>query len=195
MPYVFQRVIAAAALVLLGPLFFVIALAIAATMGRPVLYVGTRVGAGGKSFEQLKFRSMVRDADSLLDSDGGVTVNRVTPLGEWLRRLSLDELPQLVNVARGDMALIGPRPLLIEVAEKVDDEHPRFKVLPGLSGLAQLSGRNMIPWSERLEFDAEYVERRSLGFDLRLLILTVKQTVSGDGIAPDRNTSDVMDLS
>ena len=195
MPYVLQRVIAAAALVVLSPLMFVIALAIAATMGWPVLYVGTRVGAGGERFEQLKFRSMVRDADSLLDSDGGVTSNRVTPLGEWLRRLSLDELPQLVNVARGDMALIGPRPLLIEVAEKVDDEHPRFKVLPGLSGLAQLSGRNMIPWSQRLDFDAEYVKKRSIGFDIRLLLRTVKQTVSGDGIAPDRNTSDVMDLS
>lgn len=194
MPYLLQRLAAMAAIVVLSPLFAVVALAVRLTMGSPVLYVGERVGKNGTRFDQLKFRSMVRNADALLDESGNVSAQRVTPLGAWLRRLSLDELPQLVNIARGDMALIGPRPLLIEVSEKIPDDHPRYEVLPGLSGLAQLSGRNMLPWTERLIKDAEYVDKRSFLFDLKLLYRTIGQTISGDGIAPDRNAGQVMDL-
>lgn len=184
---------AAVMLVVLAPLYALISLMVLLRMGRPVLYRGTRVGRDRQEFSQLKFRSMVRNADSLLSEDGIATTTRVTPLGSALRKTSLDELPQLVNIVRGEMVFVGPRPLLPEVAERVPT-HSRYDVLPGLTGLAQISGRNMLPWSKRLLLDAEYVASRSPSTDLKIVVRTIIQVVRGRDIAPDRNPQQVMDL-
>lgn len=161
-----------------------------------MLYVPQRVGFNGREFNQLKFRTMHNDADSQLAAalDVDAPPGRVTRPGKLLRRSSLDELPQLLNVLRGDMAIVGPRPLLPEVADRIPPDHARFSVLPGLTGLAQISGRNTLPWTERLRLDAEYATRRTLRLDLEILVRSVSVVLRSDGFVQDRNASDVMDL-
>lgn len=195
MPYLLQRLIAALAFVALSPLVLMTAVAVRVFSGSPILYVADRVGHRKARFPQYKFRTMVPDADKLIEGDlGTVEINRVTKVGAVLRSTSLDELPQLVNVFMGDMALVGPRPLHPSVAERVDDNHVRFSVLPGITGLAQVSGRNTIAWSKRLEFDARYVKSRSLVNDLRILAKTISRVTRRSDIVLDRNTSDVLDI-
>jgi lipopolysaccharide/colanic/teichoic acid biosynthesis glycosyltransferase len=145
------------------------------------------VGLGGAEFELLKLRTMVEGSDpvgigtAVLRGDP-----RVTAAGRWLRRSSLDEIPNLVNVLRGEMAIVGPRPT---IPAQVDDYTPhqrrRHEVRPGLTGWAQVQGRAGIPWEERIELDVEYVERRSAGLDLRILAKTAWLLVTGHGLAPD----------
>ncbi len=171
-------------LVLLCPVMAVTGLWIRVALGKPVLFRQRRSGHRGHSFELLKFRTMhdERDASGRLLPDA----ERITVSGRLLRRLSLDELPQLINVLRGEMSLIGPRPLL----EKYDPhyrevERRRFQVRPGITGLAQVSGRNLLSWDERLALDVQYVDAISLRNDLRILGATVAKVFSGTGQSVD----------
>ncbi|MEW6271698.1 MAG: sugar transferase [Thermodesulfobacteriota bacterium] len=153
-----------------------IALAVRAADGAPVLFRQSRPGLGGRPFTLLKFRTM--------RSGGEPDAERLTPIGRLLRAASLDELPQLWNVVRGDMSLVGPRPLLPQYLERYTPRQARrHEVRPGITGLAQVEGRNALDWDERLELDVRYVEQRSLALDLRLLARTVAAVVSRRGIS------------
>lgn len=157
-----------------SPLLAVSALAVKLEDGGPVLFRQTRVGRGGVDFELLKLRTMVADAEH---KGAGYAVDagdsRITRVGRVLRKTSIDELPQLWNVVRGDMSLIGPRPTLRYQVEKYTPrQRKRLDVLPGLTGWAQIHGRATLPWDERIELDVWYVEHRSPGVDLRILLRT-----------------------
>lgn len=193
MNYNLQRLFALAALVMLSPLITLTAILVRVADGRPVLFRQTRVGRHRDHFTILKFRTMHADADQLLSSE--TKGSRVTPVGRWLRRTSLDELPQLLNVVMGQMAIIGPRALLPEVAANVPEQFARrFDVLPGLTGLAQISGRNELLWSRRLSLDAKYAETRSTAADLRILFRTAAVIIRGTGFSMDRTTAATDDL-
>ena len=188
-----DRVVAALALLFLAPALLAIAAAVKVTSSGPVLYRQERVGVNGQAFTMLKFRSMVVDADRQVDalraqntSDGllfKMRVDpRVTPVGRVLRRLSLDELPQLFNVLGGSMSLVGPRPPLPgEVARYDTSVSRRLLVKPGLTGLWQISGRSDLPWEEAVRLDLRYVENWSLAMDLLILVKTVRAVVSSSG--------------
>lgn len=183
---------AALLLVILLPVLLVVALAIKVTTRGPVLYSQGRVGRDGQLFPFLKFRTMVPGADAMRAEilgtpDDGMTDRyrtdpRITPIGAVLRRWSLDELPQLVNVLRGEMSLVGPRPILPEELPLLESaHHRRHACRPGLTGLWQVSGRKETTWDERMELDLHYVERQSLSTDLRILTATIGVVVRGDG--------------
>jgi exopolysaccharide biosynthesis polyprenyl glycosylphosphotransferase len=185
--------VSATALVLLSPVIAAISLAIALRAGRPVLFVQTRVGQGGRPFRMLKFRTMVEDAEAQLprllsfdELDQPVFKldhdPRVFPVGRLLRRTSLDELPQFINVLKGDMSLVGPRPEQLELVERyTDDDRCRLGVKPGMTGPMQVYGRGQLAFDERLAVEREYVENISIGRDLRLLALTIGPVISGRG--------------
>jgi lipopolysaccharide/colanic/teichoic acid biosynthesis glycosyltransferase len=161
-------------LVVAGPILAVAALAVKLEDGGPVLFRQTRVGKDGKDFELLKLRSMVVDAER---QGAGFAVDRgdarITRVGRVIRRTSIDELPQLWNVVRGDMSVIGPRPTLRYQVERYDDrQRKRLDVRPGLTGWAQIHGRATLPWDERIELDVWYVENRSPLVDLKILLRT-----------------------
>jgi len=171
-------------LVLLAIPMLIVAAAIRLTMGSPVLFRQVRPGRGKREFTLYKFRTMsdARGADGRLLSDD----KRLVPLGCFLRRTSLDELPQLWNVLVGDMSLVGPRPLLCRyLPYYAERENLRFSVRPGITGWAQVHGRNHAPWDERLERDAWYAEHWSLGLDFRILLLSVVKVFRADGVAVD----------
>lgn len=174
--------VAGAGLVVAAPVMLAVAAAIRVTMGSPVAFRQPRPGHRERPFTMLKFRTMdERRADdgTLLPDDA-----RLTPLGRWLRRTSLDELPELWNVLRGDMSLVGPRPLLMHYLAHYDArQRRRHDVRPGITGLAQVSGRNGQTWAERFEHDLHYVDHVSLALDLRILWRTLVVVVSGRGIA------------
>jgi lipopolysaccharide/colanic/teichoic acid biosynthesis glycosyltransferase len=156
------------------------AVAIKRTSPGPVFFRQDRAGLHGRTFRVVKFRTMVDDpaGNPLFPDD-----DRITSAGRWLRRWSLDELPQLVNVVVGDMSVVGPRPTLpYQVERYTDEQRRRLDVRPGLTGLAQLRGRNEILWEERIAHDLEYVDRQSLAFDLWLLLRTVPAVLGGHGI-------------
>lgn len=156
----------------------VCAAAIRLTSPGPVFFRQERIGLHGVPFTVWKFRTMV-DGDNPIFPDA----SRITPVGRILRRLSLDELPQLINVALGDMSVVGPRPTLAYQVERYDDhQRRRLDVRPGLTGLAQVSGRNALSWSDRIDLDVEYVDGQSLLLDLRLIARTATTIVSGEGI-------------
>jgi sugar transferase EpsL len=185
--------LASAGLVVLSPLLLGTAAAIVVTMGRPVLFRQRRPGRGGEPFTIYKFRTMVepRPGESRLHSDGA----RVTGLGKLLRKTSIDELPELWNVLRGDMSLVGPRPLLLEYLPKYTPEQMRrHEVRPGITGWAQVNGRQSIPFSKRLELDVWYVDNRSLKLDLRILLRTVAQAIVGEGQHTGQSLAEVDDL-
>jgi sugar transferase EpsL len=172
------------ALTLLSPLLVVIAAVILIRMGRPVLFRQVRPGLHGVPFELLKFRTMSedRDLDGLLLSDE----DRLTRLGIWLRSTSCDELPELINVVRGEMSLVGPRPWLMSYLPRYTSEQAgRMNVRPGLTGLAQVTGRNASSWSERLDLDLTYVDRITALGDLRIVIQTLVMVLSRRGISHD----------
>jgi sugar transferase EpsL len=178
----FDVVVAGALLLLLSPLIGAVAVLVAVTMGRPVLFRQQRPGLHGDVFTILKFRTMTDATDEegrpLRDSV------RLTPTGRFLRRLSLDELPELVNVLRGDMSLVGPRPLLPEYLSRYSvDQMRRHDVRPGITGWSQVNGRNELTWEDRLALDVWYVDNRSFRLDLRILRMTLRYVVKGEGIA------------
>lgn len=180
-PYRLQRVLDWAVLVACAPLLvpagLMIGLAVALTSRGPVLFMQERVGLNGERFEVYKFRSMV-DGDNPLVPDP----TRITRVGAVLRRWSLDELPQLLNVVKGQMSVVGPRPTVPSQVERYTQEQAeRLTVRPGLTGLAQVSGRNSLAWADRIELDLVYVESRSLRRDAGILARTVSTVVSGEG--------------
>jgi lipopolysaccharide/colanic/teichoic acid biosynthesis glycosyltransferase len=182
-------------LVVLAPVFALIALAIKLQDGGPVLYAHDRVGKGGRHFRFYKFRSMIRDADRLKDQLAQLNQHagdartfkmvrdpRITPIGRILRRASLDELPQLFNILKGDMTLVGPRPPLpCEVELYSPEDRRRLEVTPGLTCLWQIRGRSKLPFSEQVKLDIEYIETRCLLRDLEILVQTVPAVLLGRG--------------
>ncbi|MGE5407970.1 MAG: sugar transferase [Syntrophothermus sp.] len=187
MPRALDILIAATALLVLSPLLLLAAIWIKLGSPGPVVYRQRRVGLGGEEFEMLKLRTMVQGSDPV---GIGTAVQRddprVTGAGRFLRRTSLDELPNLVNVLRGEMAIVGPRPTIpAQVAAYTPRQRRRHEVLPGITGWAQVQGRAGIPWEERIELDVWYVDHRSAALDARILARTAWLVVTGRGLAPD----------
>ena len=171
-------------LLLTSPFWLLVALLIKATSAGPIFYYQRRIGLGGREFNMVKFRSMAVGADST--SLAGSLDPRITRVGRWLRNTSLDELPQLINVLRSEMSIVGPRPALPEmVPHYTENERRRLGSRPGLTGLAQVNGRNSLPYHKRLRLDAWYVEHWSLWLDLAILIRTIPVLVRGTGLSQD----------
>lgn len=181
---VLQPIVAWVALVVSGPVLAVIALALRCQQGPPVFFRQPRLGREGEPFEMWKFRTMTDERDV----DGGLLADadRLTPFGRWLRSTSLDELPELWNVAHRDMNLVGPRPLPVAYRDRfTKTEARRMEVRPGLTGWAQINGRNGAEWDDRLAMDVWYVENRSLWLDLRILGRTAGMVLGRKGIAAE----------
>lgn len=181
-------------LVLLAPVMAIVALAVRVSMGRPILFRQQRIGLGERTFTILKFRTMREayrpDGTPLLDHE------RLTKVGAVLRKTSLDELPQLWNVVRGDMALVGPRPLLVEyLPYYTERERLRHTVRPGITGWSQVNGRNQAAWDDRLEGDAYYVEHLSLGLDAKIVCLTIAKVLQGSDTEYAEKNSELQKLS
>ena len=187
MPRALDIVIAIVALVVFSPVVLIAAVAIKLGSRGPVIYRQCRVGKDGREFELLKLRTMEQGSDPV--GVGTVVARddrRVTGAGRFLRRTSLDEIPNLVNVLRGEMAIVGPRPTIpAQVVDYTSHQHRRHEVRTGLTGWAQVQGRAGIPWEQRIELDVEYVDRRSPNLDLRILAKTAWLLVTGHGLAPD----------
>lgn len=180
----FDIVVSASALLVLSPVLIVTAVLVRVRLGSPVFFAQLRPGMHGKLFRMYKFRTMLDavgpDGRQLPDNQ------RLTPFGARLRATSLDELPELFNVLRGDMSLVGPRPLLPQYLERYTPRQARrHEVRPGVTGWAQVNGRNAIEWPERLELDVYYVDHRSLALDLKILWLTVAQVLKREGISAE----------
>jgi lipopolysaccharide/colanic/teichoic acid biosynthesis glycosyltransferase len=171
-------------LLVLSPVIAIVAWKIRKNLGTPVLFKQVRPGKDGKPFEMVKFRTM-RDA---VDAEGEPLPDseRLTPFGNWLRSTSLDELPELWNVLKGDMSLVGPRPLLMEYLPLYSPEQfCRHAVRPGVTGWAQVNGRNALSWSEKFKLDIWYVDNQSFWLDMKIIFLTVKKVIVRDGINAD----------
>jgi lipopolysaccharide/colanic/teichoic acid biosynthesis glycosyltransferase len=180
----FDFTVSFCALILLFPVIFMVGRKIAKNLGKPVLFRQKRPGLNGNVFEMTKFRSM-RDA---VDENGNALPDseRLTPFGEKLRSSSLDELPGLWNVLKGDMSLVGPRPLLVEYLPLYSSvQAKRHNVRPGITGWAQINGRNAIYWEDKFKLDVWYVENESFWLDIKILLLTVKKVFIKDGISAD----------
>ena len=177
----FDVVVGTVSIVVTSPLLLIVAAAVRVTLGAPVFFRQRRPGLNGVPFEIVKFRTLTdqRDASGALLDDA----RRMTSLGRWLRRTSLDELPELFNVVRGEMSLVGPRPLLMQYLERYTPRQARRHVIrPGITGLAQVSGRNLVTWEERFEIDVWYVENWTFGLDLKVLVRTLVKVVTREGI-------------
>lgn len=182
MKRLFDVTVAAVLLVVLAPLLLLLAVLVALLLGRPVFFVQQRPGRHGRPFKLIKFRTMVdaRDASGNLLPDA----QRLTRFGRWLRATSLDELPELWNVLKGDMSLVGPRPLLIEYLPLYSPvQARRHEVRPGITGWAQVNGRNDISWEEKFALDVWYVDNQSFLLDLKILLLTMLRVVQRKGIS------------
>lgn len=182
MKRLFDWLVAASALLVLSPILLGLALLVRVKLGSPVLFRQQRPGLHGQPFMMLKFRTMIdavdRDGQPLPDAE------RLTPFGRWLRASSLDELPELINILRGDMSLVGPRPLLMRYLPLYSPEQARrHDVRPGLTGWAQINGRNALSWEEKFALDQWYVEHRSFLLDLRIVWLTALKVVKREGIS------------
>ncbi|NAR35210.1 sugar transferase [Acinetobacter haemolyticus] len=174
-------IIASIALILLSPLYFYVAHKVKKNLGSPVLFRQVRPGLHGKPFEMIKFRSM-KDA---VDAQGNLLPDseRLTPFGKMLRSTSLDEMPELWNVIKGDMSIVGPRPLLMEYLPLYNEEQAkRHNVRPGMTGHAQVNGRNAISWEEKFKLDTWYVENQSVWLDFKIMLKTVKKVLAKDDI-------------
>ena len=177
-------VIASSALVLLSPVYALVAYKVKKNLGSPVLFRQVRPGLHGKPFEMIKFRSM-KDA---LDTAGNPLPDseRLTPFGKMLRATSLDEMPELWNVIKGDMSIVGPRPLLMEYLPLYNSEQAkRHEVRPGITGYAQVNGRNAISWEKKFELDTWYVNNHSLWLDFKIMLKTVKKVIAKDDISAE----------
>ncbi|MFB8368100.1 sugar transferase [Pseudarthrobacter sp. NPDC055928] len=178
---------AGAGLIFLSPLILAISVAVAAKMGRPVFFTQDRPGRHGRVFLLKKFRTMVESDESRgLVSDE----QRLTDFGRFLRSTSLDELPSLLNVLKGDMSLIGPRPLLVQYLGRYSSQQARrHEVRPGITGLAQVRGRNVLSWEEKFDFDIEYVESRSALLDFKIVCWTFATVLRRDGISSEQHAT------
>lgn len=179
-------VIAVTALIILSPIFLFVMYKVRQNLGSPIFFLQERPGQSGKFFKMIKFRSM-RDA---YDSNGQLLpdAERITPFGHKLRSTTLDEMPQLINVLKGDMSIVGPRP---QLSEFIDHYTPhqmrRHEVKPGMTGLAQVSGRNNLTWEEKFNLDVEYVEKKSISLDFKIMFKTLIVMLKKEGInAPDQ---------
>lgn len=186
--YLLDRIVAAIALVALSPVLLVVAIAIYFQMGRPVVFTQPRPGINSQIFKFFKFRTMTDERDNfgnLLPDE-----KRLTAFGQFLRKTSLDELPQLLNVLKGDMSFIGPRPLLVKYLDRYTSEQARrHDVKPGITGLAQVKGRNSISWEEKFKLDVWYVDNWSLWLDIKILAMTVLKVLQQDGINQEGYTT------
>jgi lipopolysaccharide/colanic/teichoic acid biosynthesis glycosyltransferase len=186
----FDIVVSASALIVLAPVLAVVGLMVRRWMGPPALFRQLRPGLNGRPFELIKFRTMRNavgpDGRPLPDAE------RLTPFGRWLRATSLDELPELWNVLRGEMSLVGPRPLLMEYLPLYSPEQSRrHDVRPGITGWAQVNGRNAISWTRKFELDVWYVDRHNLWLDVKIIVMTIRRALERDGIsAPGSATAD-----
>jgi sugar transferase EpsL len=188
MKRLFDILLAGAALILLAPLMAFLALAVVLALGRPVLFRQQRPGRNGELFEMLKFRTMLDG--TMPDGTPLPDAQRLTRFGRWLRSTSLDELPSLWSVLRGDMSLVGPRPLLVEYLPLYNARQARrHEVRPGLTGWAQVNGRNALSWDEKFDLDIWYVDNRSFLLDLRILLLTVKKVLLRHGITASNDAT------
>ena len=181
---VLDVVIASTALLLLSPVYFFVAYKVRKNLGSPVLFRQVRPGLHGKPFEMIKFRSMKEAVDEngnpLPDSE------RLTPFGQMLRATSLDEMPELWNVIKGEMSIVGPRPLLMEYLPLYNSQQAkRHNVRPGMTGHAQVNGRNAISWEEKFKLDTWYVENQSLWLDFKIMLKTVKKVLAKDDISAE----------
>ncbi|EHH0708299.1 sugar transferase [Vibrio vulnificus] len=184
MKRLFDFLVSLTALILLSPIIALVAWKIRKNLGSPVLFRQTRPGLNGKPFEMVKFRTM-KDA---VDAQGNPLPDseRMTPFGDKLRNSSLDELPELWNVLKGEMSLVGPRPLLMQYLPLYSPEQARrHEVRPGVTGWAQINGRNAISWEEKFKLDVWYVDNRSFWLDIKILLLTVKKVFVKEGISAD----------
>lgn len=178
---IFDIAASAVGLLLLSPVILIVAWQVRRKLGSPVFFRQTRPGLNGKAFEMMKFRTM-RDA---FDENGKPLPDseRITHFGRFLRSTSLDELPGLWNVLKGDMSVVGPRPLLMEYLDYyTDEEMLRHTVRPGVTGLAQVSGRNALTWEQKLGLDVEYVRRQSLWLDIKIILTTIKKVFKREDI-------------
>ena len=180
----FDILIASAVMLTLSPIILLTAIAVACRLGRPVLFRQKRPGLDGIPFELIKFRTMTNecDKDDMLLPDEV----RLTKFGKFLRSTSLDELPGLWCVLKGDMSLVGPRPLLVEYLPLYSEKQSkRHEVKPGITGWAQVNGRNAISWDEKFDLDVWYVDNQSFWLDIKILWLTVQKVISRDGVSPE----------
>ncbi|TEA79956.1 sugar transferase [Allopusillimonas ginsengisoli] len=181
----FDVIVAAGALLLLAPVFLVLAYKVRRNLGSPVLFRQMRPGLKGQMFEMIKFRSM-REPQELMVSDA----ERLTPFGIFLRSTSLDELPELWNVLKGEMSLVGPRPLLSEYLPLYSPtQHRRHEVRPGITGWAQVNGRNSLSWDEKFQMDVWYVDHHTFWLDLKILARTIKKVIGRRDINPANQVS------
>ena len=179
---IFAIVFALFALILLLPIFIIIIIALFLVDGRPIFFTQTRPGKDGIPFQVIKFRTMKesRTADGLLHPDE----ERITRFGDFLRKASLDELPELINVIKGEMSIVGPRPLLMQYLERYSkDQARRNEVLPGITGWAQVHGRNAISWEEKFNLDVWYVDHWSFWLDIRIIIITIWKVIKKEGVS------------
>ena len=181
---IFDHIFVCAGLLLIWPLILLLVLLVRIKLGSPVFFHQTRPGLHGKPFTMIKFRTMTdeRDAEGNLLPDS----QRLTPFGKFLRSTSLDELPELINVLKGEMSLVGPRPLLIEYLPLYNPEQARrHEVRPGITGWAQVNGRNAISWEDKFKLDVWYVDNQSLWLDIKILWMTFAKVFKREGISQD----------
>ncbi len=179
----FDILIAIFGIIVLSPLIIIIAILIKIKLGSPIFFIQKRPGLKEKIFPLIKFRTM----DNKKDHDGNLLDDekRITVFGKWLRETSIDEIPTLINIVRGEMSFVGPRPLLIEYLDLYTEaESQRHSVKPGLTGLAQINGRNNISWKKKFEYDILYVNNVSLFLDLKIFLLTFFKVIKREGINP-----------
>jgi lipopolysaccharide/colanic/teichoic acid biosynthesis glycosyltransferase len=180
----FDMFVGSCVLIAFLPVLLVVACMVRLFLGAPVIYRQTRPGLNGRAFEMIKFRTML----NAFDADGNPLPDsqRMTRFGSFLRSTSLDELPELWNVLKGDMSLVGPRPLLMEYLPLYSQEqYRRHEVRPGVTGWAQVNGRNALSWEEKFKLDVWYVDNRSFWLDCKIIFLTVKKVLMRDGISAD----------
>ena len=179
-------VISLIALIILSPIFILIAYKVSKNLGSPIFFLQERPGKNGKIFKMIKFRSM-KDG---VDKDGNILPDeeRITPVGQKLRSTTLDEMPQLINVLKGDMSIVGPRPQLTDFMQHYTPRQMRrHEVRPGMTGLAQVNGRNNLSWEEKFELDVEYVEKHNIWLDFKIMFKTVLVILKKEGInSPDQ---------
>ena len=176
------------ALIIFSPVLLITSILVYTKLGSPVFFLQYRVGKDNKVFKMIKFRSMInaknKFGEDLPDEE------RLTPFGKKLRSLSIDELPELINVLKGDMSLVGPRPLLVDYLELYSEEQRRrHEMRPGITGLAQISGRNSISWDERFKLDVSYIDKYNIFLDFKILFMTVYKVIKRDGITQEGNAT------